>query len=1013
MPVESKLMNHDSSRLEPAPALPVLHIAIAATFTAEPVKEALKFWMEEIGRKGLVEFASYNQVFQQLLDPNSLLGRNRQGINVVLLRLEDWQRFHDRRGSRNNIKPILLQNAADMINAIRSAMERSSTPLIVAFCPDSPVVLADPEIRKVCAEIEEQIATALDQIPNLCLIRPDAFCKYPVGDAHDLERDQLGHIPYTQLFFTALGTVLARKIRAVTSSPFKVIVLDCDNTIWKGVVGEEGIEGIAISADMRRLQQFMVELSGKGFLLCLCSKNHESDVLEVFAKRSDMILQRDHLVSWRINWRPKSENIRSLARELNLGLESFIFLDDNPIECAEVQSNCPDVLTLQLPIEEDIAKFLDHVWAFDILKVTSEDQQRTAMYKQEVERINFQSQTLTIEEFLEGLNLQIKLSEPSQVQLSRVAQLTQRTNQFNVTTIRRTEAQIQQLPESGLECRVVEVNDRFGDYGLVGVMIFGAQCNALKVDTFLLSCRVLNRGVEHRMLSELGKIALERELSAVVVTLVSTKKNQPAANFLESTGALFSEEIAGGKRYSIPAAYAAGVVLSQTCIQPETTLVSTGELRTSMAPSGLSQRLERIAAELFSPERVHEAIRVRSSRRRSRTKLDRPFVAPRTEIEKVLTQLWASLLRFEPVGIQDDFFELGGTSLLAVDLFAQIDRRFGQRLPLTTLIEAPTIDLLGRVVTGGKSRNSLVLIREGGNKSPLFLVHDGDGETMLYRNLAVLLKREHAVYGLQPDSRQNVPLAQSRVSEMASHHVDRIHSVQPQGPYLLGGMCAGGVIAYEVARQLQSQGETVAMVALLDAADVAAPLKTLRFASQRIRSFSTAFHREQSVQFYRSVFMVIAKALRKARNLATYLVREWLKNLRDEIRMRLFRLYLDRGLQLPRALQQIPVRTVYLFAEKAYQPETPFDGELLLFRAMHGDGADEPYVERYADPLLGWGRRASRGVRVCDVPGGHSSMLQEPNVRVLAARMQAYLDEALASESVERVECLLSALESH
>ena len=164
-----------------------------------------------------------------------------------------------------------------------------------------------------------------------------------------------------------------------------------------------------------------------------------------------------------------------MAQELNLGLDSFIFLDDNPLECAEVRSGCPDVLTLQLPSEEDIAKFLDHVWAFDRLKVTSEDQQRTVMYKQEIERVRFQAQALTVEEFLEGLNLQVKLSKPSRAQLSRVAQLTQRTNQFNFTTVRRTEAQIQHLPRDGLECRVVEVSDRFGDYGLVGVMIFGAS----------------------------------------------------------------------------------------------------------------------------------------------------------------------------------------------------------------------------------------------------------------------------------------------------------------------------------------------------------------------------------------------------------------------------------------------------------------------------------------------------------------------------------------------------------
>ena len=171
---------------------------------------------------------------------------------------------------------------------------------------------------------------------------------------------------------------------------------------------------------------------------------------------------------------------------------------------------------------------------------------------------------------------------------------------------------------------------------------------------------------------------------------------------------------------------------------------------------------------------------------------------------------------------------------LAVDLFAQIDRQLRQRLPLTALIEAPTIEQLARFVAKGECQDSLVLIREGGEKPPMFLVHDGDGETMLYRNLAILLKKEHPVYGLQPNSRRNIPLAQTRISEMAVHHIDKIRSVQSQGPYLLGGMWAGGVIAYEVARQLESQGEIVAMVALLDAADVDAPLKTWRFARQRM-----------------------------------------------------------------------------------------------------------------------------------------------------------------------------------
>ena len=1001
MAVESMLMHDGGSRLGSMSEASAQCVAIAATFTAEPVQEPLEFWMEEIGRPGLIEFAPYNQVFQQLLDPNSLLGKNRRGVNVVLVRLEDWQRFHKGVNGRGNSETVLAQIATDLIVALQSAMVRSSVPVVVAFCPGSPIKLTDSSVQMMYDGIEERIASSLHPIPNLHLIRSREFLTYSVDQAYDLERDRLGHIPYTPLFFVVLATILARRINAITSPPYKVIVLDCDNTIWKGVVGEEGVEGVAIPPALGRLQRLMVELAGKGFLICLCSKNDESDVLEVFDKRSDMILKREHLVSWRINWRSKSENLRSLAQELNLGLDSFIFLDDNPIECAEVRSGCPEVLALRLPLEEDIANFLGHVWAFDRLQVTSEDQQRTMMYKQEAERARFQMQALSIQDFLEGLNLQVNVFEPLYGQISRVAQLTQRTNQFNFTTMRRTEAEIRRLSELGLECRVVEVSDRFGDYGLVGVMIFGAVDEALEVDTFLLSCRVLNRGVEHRMFNELGNLALERGLSMVTANLITTKKNRPAADFLEGVAASFRQEVAGGGRYSIPAAFAADVILGPV-EKPDAAAVLPGEARAGGQSRRLPERLERIATEFFSPEMVFAALRERSNRRRTRPELKQPFVAARTKIEEVLATLWASLLRFESVGINDDFFELGGTSLLAVDLFVGIDRQLGQRLPLTTLIEAPTIEQLARLVVGDASGDSLVLIREGGERPPIFLVHDGDGETMLYRNLALSLKEGHAVYGLQPDARQNVPLAQTRISEMAAHHIEKLRSIQPHGPYLLGGMCAGGVIAYEIARQLQDEREVVAMVALIDAADVAAPTKTWRFAQQRIQSFSTVLNQDASARFH-FLLEISRAALRKAKNLTAYLIGRGVKGLRDGITMRLFRFYLDRGLTVPRALEKIPVRTVYLFAEKNYRPEGPYHGELLLFRATSGEGADEPYVERYSDSLLGWGSRTTGKVRVCDIPGGHSSMLQEPNVHVLAAQMQAYLDQVLAREPLEPV----------
>ena len=243
--------------------------------------------------------------------------------------------------------------------------------------------------------MEDMMVTELSNIANLYLIKTQELNAYPVEDYYDPQRDELGHIPFTPVFFTALGTALARKIYAIKSAPHKVIVLDCDNTLWKGVVGEDGMMGSDIASGWKVLQELMVAQQQAGMLICLCSKNNEADVVEVFEKRPDMPLKRAHIISWRINWMPKSENIKALASELNLGLDSFIFIDYNPVECAEVQARCPEVL-IQLPIDGDISRYLQHIWAFERLKLTEEDNQRTALYKQNLERDRFAKETLTI-----------------------------------------------------------------------------------------------------------------------------------------------------------------------------------------------------------------------------------------------------------------------------------------------------------------------------------------------------------------------------------------------------------------------------------------------------------------------------------------------------------------------------------------------------------------------------------------------------------------------------------------
>lgn len=396
------------------------------------------------------------------------------------------------------------------------------------------------------------------------------------------------------------------------------------------------------------------------------------------------------------------------------------------------------------------------------------------------------------------------------------------------------------------------------------------------------------------------------------------------------------------------------------------------------------------------------------------------YVAPRTIVEQQLTQIWEEILDIQPIGIQDNFFELGGYSLLALRLFTRIEEVFGKGLPLSTLLSAPTLEQLAAVIDGTQNSaqngtqngiqngasQAIVLLRQGSAEPPLFLIHDGNGEILLYRNLANYLKPERTVYGVQPYRKDGYPILHTRIPDMAAYYVKHIRSVQPEGPYLLSGLCAGGILAFEVARQLQQQGQTVAMVGIIDAADVKATKRMGRIAGERLSSFSKTFGEGQHMQPHQRVFHILKKIGKKVTNLITYEVGSKFQTVRNQVRLRLFRYYLDqglldRGLPLPRILQNIPVRDVFTFAEQDYLPGL-YDGELVLFRATQAildvqeTGIDdEPYIHIYSDPLLGWGMRSTRSVRIYDISGGHSSMLQEPNVVVMAERMQECIELAL------------------
>src|ERR1051326_2858037 len=368
-------------------------IAISATFTAEAIQPGLAFWAGELGLEYEIRFAGYNQIFQQLLDPAGLYARNRAGFNVALVRFEDWQSAGVEEESRR------------LVEAILTAARSFSAPLILTICPPTPEHAAAFETAG--RVLEEGVAC----LPAVYTIRGSELQSlYPVDQIHDPHANELGHLPYTPAFFMALATAIARKIHAIITTPFKVIALDCDETLWSGICGEDGPQGVSLDAPRRTLQEFMAARRQEGMLLALVSKNNEEDVTETFAAHPEMPLRLNDFAASRINWDSKGPNLASIAGELGVGLDTFILIDDNPKEINEAQAEAPEVLALPLPPRvDDIPKFLKHVWAFDRVRLTEEDRLRAELYAQQAERNRAERAAVSLEEFIASLNLEISI----------------------------------------------------------------------------------------------------------------------------------------------------------------------------------------------------------------------------------------------------------------------------------------------------------------------------------------------------------------------------------------------------------------------------------------------------------------------------------------------------------------------------------------------------------------------------------------------------------------------------
>jgi FkbH-like protein len=351
--------------------------------------------------------------------------------------------------------------------------------------------------------------------------------------------------PFRHPFLNLYAREIYRLESALSGRTKKCLVLDCDNTLWGGIVGEVGVEGIDLDPNeypgkaYYDFQRAVLRLADQGIMIALCSKNNPEDVERVLDGHPHCLIKRSHLVASRVNWRDKEANLRELIEDLNIGLDAVVFIDDSPMECARVRAFLKEVTVRQVPERlYDLPVLLDQEGLFDKVGVTKEDLSRTAMYQKEEQRREAAKSFSTAEEFLASLEIRASIRAAKDHELSRVAQLTQKTNQFNLTTRKYSEAEIRDLAGRD-DCAVyaLSARDRFGDLGLTGVLIAKHTDATAVIDTLLMSCRVLGRRLELQFVTECLRQLTERwRVDRWEAEYVRTEKNRQVVNFWDQFG---------------------------------------------------------------------------------------------------------------------------------------------------------------------------------------------------------------------------------------------------------------------------------------------------------------------------------------------------------------------------------------------------------------------------------------------------------------------------------------------
>lgn len=535
-------------------------IAIITNITVNQIKEILEFDLRSKGIFAEVTFGDYDNIVQDSIrfsDADLVIifweiANLIDGLEEKCYLMDSKQL--DTLSSRfeNDIN-LVIKNLKSVPLVIVNKFTNSAFDSFVLS--DSPLIKLSKQGNLMLEKLSSNnvIAVNLEKI----------FNKLSIDNSIDTRQFQSSKALYSINFFKTYVNAINPAIMSIKGFSKKILVLDCDNTLWDGIVGEDGLSGLQMSdltpkgKVFSEVQKVILGLKNSGILLAICSKNNEKDVLEVFDKHKDILLSENDFAAIKINWKLKAENIKEIANDLNIGLESFVFVDDSDFEVSLVQQSLPQVHCLKVP--KNLSDYKDSInklrGLFFTLSNSDEDKVKTDFYLQEKIRKQHSVKFASLESYIASLELQIFIDWNNRSSIPRAAQLTQKTNQFNLTTKRYSEEQlIDMLDNKHFEFATFSATDLFGEYGITGLIILKPQShssNVYEIDNLLMSCRVLGRNIEFKFINEVLNKLKRNGIKKLYATYLRSNKNEQVECFFEKVQFNLIEKNNNCKNYEL------------------------------------------------------------------------------------------------------------------------------------------------------------------------------------------------------------------------------------------------------------------------------------------------------------------------------------------------------------------------------------------------------------------------------------------------------------------------------